>query len=81
MTHIIIEQAELEQVLVALKRCYDVTDYPANGNTLQDEAIAVLEQALAPTHPPQRTEQNFCSRCGKRTKDLITIHTCTPPKD
>ena len=30
------------------------------------------------THPPQRTEQNFCSRCGKRTKD---IHTCTPPMD
>jgi hypothetical protein len=29
-------------------------------------------------HPPQRTEQNFCSRCGKRTKD---IHTCTPPKE
>ena len=33
------------------------------------------------THPPQRTEQNFCSKCGKRTKDLITIHTCTPPQD
>jgi hypothetical protein len=33
------------------------------------------------THPPQRTEQNFCSRCGKRTKDLTTIHTCTPPQD
>jgi hypothetical protein len=30
---------------------------------------------------PQRTEQNFCSRCGKRTPDLITIHTCTPPKE
>jgi hypothetical protein len=29
------------------------------------------------THPPQRTEQNFCSRCGKRTND---IHTCTPPQ-
>jgi hypothetical protein len=28
------------------------------------------------THPPQRTEQNFCPRCGKRTND---IHTCTPP--
>jgi NADH pyrophosphatase NudC (nudix superfamily) len=26
----------------------------------------------------QRTEQNFCSRCGKRTKD---IHTCTPPME
>jgi hypothetical protein len=33
------------------------------------------------THPPQRTEQNFCSRCGKRTKDLTHIHTCTPPQD
>jgi hypothetical protein len=30
------------------------------------------------THPPQRTEQNFCPRCGKRTRD---IHTCTPPQD
>jgi hypothetical protein len=28
------------------------------------------------THP-QRTEQNFCPRCGKRTND---IHTCTPPQ-
>lgn len=33
------------------------------------------------TQPPQRTEQNFCPRCGKRTPDLITIHTCTPPKE
>jgi hypothetical protein len=32
-------------------------------------------------NPPQRTEHNFCSRCGKRTPDLITIHTCTPPKE
>jgi hypothetical protein len=29
----------------------------------------------------QRTEQNFCPRCGKRTKDLTHIHTCTPPRD
>lgn len=34
------------------------------------------------TAPPQRTEErNFCSRCGKRTKDLTHIHTCTPPQD
>jgi DNA phosphorothioation-dependent restriction protein DptG len=25
-------------------------------------------------------ERNFCSRCGKRTADLTTIHTCTPPR-
>ena len=26
-------------------------------------------------------ERNFCQRCGKRTADLTTIHTCTPPYD
>jgi hypothetical protein len=26
-------------------------------------------------------EWNFCERCGKRTADLTTIHTCTPPQD
>jgi len=31
--------------------------------------------------PPQRTKQNFCPRCGKRTADLTTIHTCTPPQE
>jgi hypothetical protein len=25
-------------------------------------------------------EWNFCERCGKRTKDLMVIHTCTPPQ-
>jgi hypothetical protein len=34
------------------------------------------------TTPPQRTEErNFCPRCGKRTADLTTIHTCTPPQE
>jgi hypothetical protein len=27
----------------------------------------------------QPEERNFCQRCGKRTPDLTTIHTCTPP--
>jgi hypothetical protein len=29
----------------------------------------------------QEREQNFCPRCGKRTKDLTHIHTCTPPQE
>jgi len=35
------------------------------------------------TTPPaaQREERNFCPRCGKRTQDLTTIHTCTPPQE
>jgi recombinational DNA repair protein RecR len=39
--------------------------------------VARLKKALA--QPEQ--ERNFCSRCGKRTKDLTHIHTCTPPKE
>jgi hypothetical protein len=27
----------------------------------------------------QPEDRNFCPRCGKRTADLTTIHTCTPP--
>ena len=26
-------------------------------------------------------ERHFCERCGKRTADLTTIHTCTPPQE
>jgi hypothetical protein len=36
------------------------------------EALAITEL--------ESQEQNFCSRCGKRTADLTTIHTCTPPQ-
>jgi len=34
-----------------------------------------------PDEPPQRTEQNFCSRCGKRVGGIDSIHTCTPPME
>ena len=39
--------------------------------------VNALKEALA--QPAQ--ERNFCSRCGKRTADLTTIHTCTPPQE
>jgi hypothetical protein len=38
-----------------------------------NKAITDIKAALA-----QRTEQNFCPRCGKRTNH---IHTCTPPQE
>jgi hypothetical protein len=44
-----------------------------------DRVDAVLGAQIA--QAAQRTEQNFCSRCGKRTADLTTIHTCTPPQE
>jgi hypothetical protein len=52
------------------------------GYGLQAHTEKPFENATALyKDPPQRTEQNFCSRCGKRTPDLITIHTCTPPQE
>ena len=42
-----------------------------------DNAINALRERLA--QPEQ--ERNFCPRCGKRTADLTTIHTCTPPQE
>jgi Zn finger protein HypA/HybF involved in hydrogenase expression len=57
---------EIEQEPVQYK-CTVIDDAHPNGIPLEQWA-----------KPPQRTEQNFCPRCGKRTKD---IHTCTPPKE
>jgi hypothetical protein len=49
------------------------------GYGLQAHTEKPFENATALyAHPPQRTEQNFCPRCGKRTK---YIHTCTPPQN
>jgi hypothetical protein len=33
------------------------------------------------TAPPLPVQRNFCPRCGKRTADPTTIHTCTPPQE
>jgi hypothetical protein len=43
---------------------------------MQYQMQSSVDKAVNAT--PQRTEQNYCPRCGKRSKD---IHTCTPPQD
>jgi hypothetical protein len=45
-----------------------------------DEARAArLAEVIRARGQPE--ERNFCQRCGKRTADLTTIHTCTPPQE
>ena len=46
-----------------------------------DALEAKLDAALTAQPPLPVQERNFCPRCGKRTADLTTIHTCTPPYD
>jgi hypothetical protein len=45
------------------------------GLSLDDAQVREWIDALA-----QPEERNFCPRCGKRTADPTTIHTCTPPQ-
>jgi len=67
----------LKLALEALEWCEP--DYYENPKGLKKWAAAmpILREALA--QPAQ--ERNFCPRCGKRTPDLTTIHTCTPPQE
>jgi hypothetical protein len=50
-----------------------------------DDLMGVLTQidnmAAGLVSPPQPEERNFCPRCGKRTADPTTIHTCTLPRE
>jgi hypothetical protein len=56
----------------ALQMCLEYIETNAHERRLVRWAI---KDALA-----QPEERNFCQRCGKRTADLTTIHTCTPPQ-
>jgi hypothetical protein len=61
--------------LEALKYAASLGD----GRIVREMKIAPFsircDEALA-----QPEERNFCPRCGKRTADLSTVHTCTPPQ-
>jgi hypothetical protein len=47
---------------------------------LDDEKVESAEAALREA-VAQPEERNFCPRCGKRTADPTTVHTCTPPQE
>jgi predicted SnoaL-like aldol condensation-catalyzing enzyme len=53
-------------------------DFGSDSYRQFNAAIQSGKQAIAEL---ESQERNFCSRCGKRTADLTTIHTCTPPQD
>jgi hypothetical protein len=81
-----LESVEREALKLALDTLDEVRSETfrllRNGQTLYAEekvwsTIVAIKKALA--QPEQ--EQNFCPRCGKRTADLTTIHTCTPPRE
>ncbi len=50
-------------------------EYTLVGNTAIERFAALVAAAEF-----AKREWNFCPRCGKRTADPATIHTCTPPE-
>jgi hypothetical protein len=73
------QEIEQEQPLPPVEIGVDVTTDGASVVAFYRRPNAVMEMFYSQFHPaPQRTEQNFCPRCGKRTND---IHTCTPPQE
>ena len=65
------------EVLKQMVEALEVDAYVYNGEKSW-AAIKAGKQAIAEL---ESQERNFCPRCGKRTADLTTIHTCTPPDD
>jgi hypothetical protein len=57
----------------------------ASVEMYNDTVLNSAKEAWAKYTPPAvaqpEQERNFCPRCGKRTKDLTVIHTCTPPRE
>ena len=71
----IIEMARQVGFKVSGELVLDDVGYVTIHHRLGDFAKLVAAKALS------EQERNFCSRCGKRTKDLTNIHTCTPPQE
>ena len=53
-------------------------NHSPNGDATMFDAVPLVPQRPWVGRPEER---NFCPRCGKRTADLTTIHTCTPPQE
>jgi hypothetical protein len=66
-------------MIEVLKKMVEALEWCHGGEPIGTaEAIQAGKKAIAEL---ESQERNFCSRCGKRTADLTTIHTCTPPQD
>ena len=83
----------MHEAITAIKEALDECDEDELIIRYHEMTIKRLEKRIEeltaqPEHGPVAWEQfhehlverNFCQRCGKRTADLTTIHTCTPPQ-
>jgi hypothetical protein len=65
----------------ALAQPVQLVSWTGNGSAERREINAPTGFFFPVDGRTQPEERNFCPRCGKRTADLTTIHTCTPPQE
>ena len=73
------EVVQCRDAITAIKEALDECDEDELIIRYHEMTIKRLEKRIEEL-TAQPEERNFCQRCGKRTADLTTIHTCTPPQ-
>jgi hypothetical protein len=63
------------------KRIEELTVQPEQVTSGWSLRYVYFDENGIPLMHREPEERNFCPRCGKRTADLTTIHTCTPPRN
>ena len=53
----------------------------ADEREVWERRVARLQSLMDVRESQPNKPRNFCPRCGKRTPDPTTIHTCTPPQE
>ena len=69
------DRQRLEAIVSVINRYLPPDGIPIN------DAMSEIISYVDPLPPLPVQERNFCPRWGKRTADLTTIHTCTPPRE
>ena len=63
------------------KRIEELTAQPEPVTSGWSLRYVYFDENGIPLAHREPDERSFCPRCGKRTADLNTIHTCTPPRE
>jgi hypothetical protein len=67
-----------KEAITAIKEALAQPEQATSGWSLR---YVYFDENEIPLMYREPEERNLCQRCGKRTADLTTIHTCTPPQE
>ena len=77
--HLDLELADMKTIIEMAREAGWMHEHDSETGFVAEAAFKFA--ALVRADERDKREWNFCPRCGKRTADLTTIHTCTPPRE